>query len=159
MRYKRDKPSVDYATGKQYAPKNIITIVTKRDSWYADKDYVAEGLLDPWIGVPEEKIESNQYPNMQLGDPWFDTKFEGDAKFFMNGQYIKGTWKKEKGSGKPFKFYDQNGAEIAFVPGQIWMHVLPHEQRVSYEDEEELKERLEEEAELGQQSEKPGSGL
>jgi hypothetical protein len=140
------EPSVDMADGQQYAPKNIIGIVTKRDSWLAEKDYVAEGLMDPWDGVPEEKVESNQYPNMQLGDPWFDTVFEGPAKFYMNGQEIKGIWKREKGVGKPFKFYDENGQEIHFVPGQIWMHVLPHGQKVGYEDEEEYQERLEEEA-------------
>ncbi|PID52078.1 MAG: hypothetical protein CR972_03575 [Candidatus Moraniibacteriota bacterium] len=142
-RFRSGEPSIDYASGQQYAPKNIIGIVTKRDAWLAEKDYVAEGLRDPWIGVPEEKIESNQYPNMQLGDPWFDTVFEGKAKFFMNGQYIKGTWKREKGENQPFKFYDENGQEIHFVPGQIWMHVLPHGQKVGYEDEEEYLEAQE----------------
>jgi hypothetical protein len=144
-RFRNEEPIIDYASGQQYAPKNIIGIVAKRDAWLAEKDYVAEGLLDPWVGVPEEKIESNQYPNMQLGDPWFDTVFEGEAKFFMNGQKIDGIWKKEKGNNQPFRFYDENGQEIHFVPGQIWMHVLPHGQKVGYEDEEEYLERLEEE--------------
>ena len=145
-RFYKGKPSIDSASGKQYAPKNIIGIVTKRDSWLAEKDYTAEGLMDPWDGVPADHIESNQYPNMQLGDPWFDTVFEGPAKFFMNGQYIKGTWKRQKGKNQPFKFYDGDGQEIYFVPGQIWMHVLPHGQKVGYEDEEEYKDRMKDEA-------------
>lgn len=145
-RFRDGKPVIDMASGKQYAPKNIIGIVAKRDSWLAEKDYVADGLLDPWQGVPEEKVESNQYPNMQLGDPWFDTVFEGEAKFYMNGQYVEGTWKRSKGNGEPFRFYDEFGQEIHFGPGQIWMHVLPHGQKVGYEDEKEYQERLEEEA-------------
>jgi len=105
-RFRQGEPSIDLASGKQYAPKNIIGIVAKRDSWLAEKDYKAEGLMDPWAGVPEEKIESNQYPNMQLGDPWFDTVFEGEAEFYFNGQEIDGMWKREKGQNQSFKFYD-----------------------------------------------------
>ncbi|MCK4635362.1 MAG: DUF3048 C-terminal domain-containing protein [Candidatus Moranbacteria bacterium] len=148
-RFHKGEPSKDMISGEQYAPKNIIGIIAKRDSWLAEKDYVAEGLLDPWDGVPQEKVESNQYPNMQLGDPWFDTKFEGDAKFYMNGQEYKGTWKREKGQNKPFKFYYEDGSEVHFVSGQIWMHVLPHGQKVGYEDAEEYAERLEDEAAEG----------
>jgi len=145
-RFYKGEPSVDMASGEQYAPKNIIGIVTKRDSWLAEENYVAEGLMDPWDGVPEDHIESNQYPNMQLGDPWFDTVFEGEAEFYMNGQEIEGTWKREKGNNQPFKFYDESGQEIHFVPGQIWMHVLPHGQKVGYEDEEEYQDRIEDES-------------
>lgn len=148
-RFHRGEESKDMISGEQYAPKNIIGIVAKRDSWLAEKDYKAEGLLDPWDGVPQEKVESNQYPNMQLGDPWFDTKFEGEAKFYMNGQEYKGMWKREKGQNKPFKFYHEDGSEVHFVPGQIWMHVLPHGQKVGYEDAEEYAERLEDEATEG----------
>ncbi len=148
-RFRGGEPSIDMASGQQYAPKNIVGIVAKRDSWLAEKDYVAEGLLNPWSGVPEEKVESNQYPNMQLGDPWFDTVFEGEAEFYFNGQEINGTWKREKGNNQPFKFYDESGQEIHFVPGQIWMHVLPHGQKVGYEDAEEYAERLEDEAAAG----------
>jgi len=145
-RFRQGKPSIDMASGKQYAPKNIIGIVTKRDSWLAEKDYKAEGLLDPWDGVPEEKVESNQYPNMQLGDPWFDTVFEGEAKFYFNGQEIHGTWKRKKDKNQSFEFYDENGQEIHFAPGQIWMHVLPHGQKVTYEDEKEYQDRMKDEA-------------
>jgi hypothetical protein len=139
-RFRNGKPSIDLASGEQYAPKNVIGIVTKRDSWLAEKDYVAEGLEDPWQGVPEEKVESNQYPNMQLGDPWFDTVFEGEAEIYFNGQEIDGMWKREKGKNQPFHFYDEDGQEVHFVPGQIWMHVLPHGQKVGYDDEEEYAE-------------------
>lgn len=151
--YKRfifGKPDIDFETKTQYAPKNIITIITKKESWYSEKDYTAAGLEDPWKGVDtyHRKNDNGQYPNMQLGDPWFDTKFEGEARIFMNGAEIKGTWKKEKGVAKGFKFYDKDGDEIYFVPGQIWMHVLGHDKHVSYEDAEEYDERIKDEAAL-----------
>lgn len=139
---------VDFETKKQYAPKNLITIITKKDAWLTDTNYVELGLQDPWDGIDEEykQRDSGQYPNMQLGDPWFDTKFEGDADFFFNGKHIVGTWKREKGLEKPFRFFDEKGEKIRFAPGQIWMHVLGHARKISYEDEQEYNERLTEEA-------------
>ena len=127
---------IDYATGKQYAPKNLITIVTKKDTWLLETDYKGQGLGDPWEGVDDTHSlnDSGGYPNMQLGDPWFDTKFEGEAKFFLNGEEIVGTWKRAKGLANQFEFFDASGEEIHFVPGQIWMHVLGHDQKTSYEE-------------------------
>lgn len=137
LRFIGGDKDVDYATGKQYAPKNLITIITKKDTWLIDIDYKSQGLEDPWEGVDDTHSlnDSGGYPNMQLGDPWFDTKFEGQAEFFLNGENIVGTWKREKGLGNQFQFFDLQGNEIHFVPGQIWMHVLGHDQKISYEDD------------------------
>jgi hypothetical protein len=131
------KPDIDQATKKQYAPKNIITIITKKEAWRTGIDYKAQGVRDPWVGIDEQhrKNDDGAYPNFQLGDPWFDTKFEGPARFFINGQDIKGVWKKKKAVNEPFRFYDDKGEPIKFVPGQIWMHVLGHDKHVSYDDQ------------------------
>ncbi len=147
LRFFDDASDIDYATKKQYAPKNLITIITKKDAWLTDTDYVAQGLKDPWDGTDtaHREREDGQYPNMQLGDPWFDTKYEGEAEFFFNGQHIKGIWKREKGIDEPFQFFDEEGKDIHFAPGQVWMHVLGHSRTVSYEDETEYQERLEDE--------------
>ena len=144
-RYLFGDPSIDYENKEQHSPKNLITIITKKDSWRTDIDYVSQGLQDPWEGIDagHQERDNGQYPNMQLGDPWFDTNFEGPAEFFFNGQHIEGTWKREKGLANPFQFFDENGQEIHFVPGQIWMHVLSHTGGVSYEDQQEHQEALE----------------
>ncbi len=43
----------------------------------------------------------------------------------MNGQEIKGTWKKDKSKlDSKMTFLDSSGQEIKFVPGQIWLEVL-----------------------------------
>ena len=133
------KEDIDQATGEQYAPKNIIGIITKKESWQTEVDYVGQGLKDPWAGInaEQQKRDDGQYSNMQLGDPWFDTKFEGPARFFIDGQDIKGTWKKTKGLGEQFRFYNSKNKPIEFVPGQIWMHVLGHDKHISYDEEPE----------------------
>ena len=136
-KYATPKPDIDQATGEQYAPKNVIGILAKREAWRLDTDYKGKGVQDPWEGIDEEhkKRDDGQYPNFELGDPWFDTRFEGPARFFINGQNIEGVWKKTKGVGEPFRFYDDKGQPIKFVPGQIWMHVLAHSEHVSYDEE------------------------
>lgn len=130
------KIDIDQASKEQYAPKNIITIIAKKEAWDIAVDYKAQGVMDPWEGIDAEHRErdNGQYPNFQLGDPWFDTKFEGPASFFVDGQYIKGTWRKEKGVDKPFRFYNEKDAPIKFVPGQIWMHILGHDKHVKYQE-------------------------
>ena len=128
---------IDQATGEQYAPKNVIGILAKREAWRMEVDYLGQGVMDPWAGIDAEhkKRDDGQYPNFQFGDPWFDTRFEGPARFFINGEDIKGVWKRTKGVDEPFRFYDDKGEPIKFVPGQIWMHVLSHGEHVSYDDE------------------------
>ena len=38
---------------------------------------------------------------------------------------IKGTWKKDKSKiDSKLTFFDSNGEEVKFVPGQIWVEVL-----------------------------------
>jgi hypothetical protein len=70
-------------------------------------------------------VEGEQYNNVQLGDPWFDSVDSGDAFYYMNGQEIKGTWKKDKSKAESkMMFLDGNSQEIKFVPGQIWVDVL-----------------------------------
>lgn len=130
------KEEFDFVTKERVAPKNIIVIQTKRDAFYTETDYVAQGLRDPWIGVDDEHLKNDnaQYPNFQLGDPWFDTVNEGEARFYMNGQEIIGMWKKTRGDKESFKFYDASGQEIHFVPGQIWMEVVMSGKTVKWKE-------------------------
>ena len=93
----------DRNNGKRIAPKNIVVMM-------ANSSQIVDG---------------EQYNNVQVGDPWYDETDSGDAYFYMNGQEIQGTWKKDKTrlDSKLF-FYDANGEEIKFVPGQVWVEVL-----------------------------------
>ena len=90
----------DRNTGQKIAPKNVVVMV-------ADAAPLVAG---------------EQYVNIQLGDPWYDDQDSGVAYFYMNGQQIKGTWKKDKSKVESkLMFIDEQGQEIKFVPGQIWV--------------------------------------
>ena len=96
---------------EKIAPKNIVVVV-------ADAAPLVAG---------------EQYANIQIGDPWYDTKDSGSATFYMNGKEIQGTWKKDKSKvdSKLF-FYDTTGQEIKFVPGQIWVDQVDPGQAVRW---------------------------
>lgn len=132
------EPDVDRNNGQRIAPKNIVVVVAENEQILADVDYTARGVQDPWAGLPAgEKTGptniSGRYNNLQLGDPWFDTKDSGSAKFYMNGKELSGTWKKSRASAdSKLTFYDQSGQEVKFVPGQIWVEVVIPQQEVEW---------------------------
>lgn len=55
----------------------------------------------------------------------------GKAQIFQNGIMIDGTWKKPTQLDREV-FYDENGQEIKFVRGPIWIEVLPAGNVVNY---------------------------
>jgi len=52
-----------------------------------------------------------------------DTIGTGDALVFVKGNMIEGVWKKESIDEKT-RFFDMNGEEIVFSPGNIWIEVV-----------------------------------
>lgn len=103
-------PDVDRNNKQRNAPKNVIVVMAK-----------------------SEQIEG-QYNNIQLGDPWYDQTDSGDAFYYMNGEQLRGTWKKDKSdiNSKLF-FFDESGNEMNFVPGQMWVEVLEPGQALRWE--------------------------
>ncbi|MDO4889357.1 MAG: DUF3048 domain-containing protein [Candidatus Saccharibacteria bacterium] len=49
---------------------------------------------------------------------------EGTAYIFQNGQAIKGTWSKASAASQ-IVFKDEEGNEISFAPGQLWISAIP----------------------------------
>ncbi|EKD58988.1 MAG: PT repeat-containing protein [uncultured bacterium] len=93
----------DRSNKKRIAPKNVVVMI-------ADAAPIKVG---------------EQYANVQIGDPWYDQADSGSAFFYMNGQQYKGTWRKDRNKidSKLF-FLDEQGQEIKFVPGQIWVDII-----------------------------------
>jgi len=125
-----EAPDTDRNSKQRVAPKNVVVLMAESEQISASTDYVGKGLQDPWKNVEEIKktgVESisDRYNNVQIGDPWYDSKDSGEAFFYMNGKETKGTWKKDKSKldSKLF-FYDESGQEVEFVPGQIWVEIL-----------------------------------
>ena len=109
IRYWGGKKDSDRNTGKEVAPKNVVVLFAE--------SYQTEG----------------QYNNLELGDPWYDKKDSGEAFYYINGKEYHGTWKKDKSSSSSkLFFYDSEGKEISFVPGQVWVHVLEPGQRLRW---------------------------
>lgn len=132
-------PDKDRNNGTRIAPKNVVVMVAENEQITADTDYVARGVQDPWAGLPDgEKTGptniSGRYNNLEIGDPWFDTIDSGSAYFYMNGQQIRGSWKKDKSSAdSKLTFFDESGNEVKFVPGQIWVEVMVPGQSFKWE--------------------------
>lgn len=93
----------DRNTKQRIAPKNVVVMI-------ADAAPIKAG---------------EQYVNVQIGDPWFDSADSGSAFYYMNGQQYKGTWKKDKSKiDSKLMFLDESGQEVKFVPGQIWVDII-----------------------------------
>lgn len=91
----------DRNNGERIAPKNIAVLM-----------------------ATSEQIEG-QYNNVELGDPWYDKTESGEAYYYFNGKEYKGKWEKDKSTASSkLLMLDENGADIKFVPGQIWVEVL-----------------------------------
>ncbi len=102
----------DRNNGKRIAPKNVVVLIAQSD----------------------QLVEGEQYNNVQLGDPWFDSVDAGEAHYYMNGTEATGTWKKDKSDAKnKLFFYDASGQEVQFVPGQIWVEILEPGQNLKWE--------------------------
>lgn len=51
---------------------------------------------------------------------------QGAAQIYQGGTVINGTWKKDQATlDSKLTFYDPEGKEIKFLPGKIWVEVVP----------------------------------
>jgi hypothetical protein len=71
----------------------------------------------------------------ELGDYgkhlYYDVIGSGTGIVFQNGVAIDVTWKKAKQADRTI-YSDKSGKEIVFVPGQIWVEILPIGNKVEY---------------------------
>jgi hypothetical protein len=63
-----------------------------------------------------------------------DVQGEGEAKIYQNGEEIKGVWKKTGNySSSKLTFISENGKEIEFTPGKIWIQIVEPNTEVKWE--------------------------
>ena len=65
------------------------------------------------------------------GHVLYDTIGSGKALIFNDGNVIKGTWEKKSRFSRTM-FYDENGDEVKFVRGNIWIHLLSLTNNIDY---------------------------
>jgi hypothetical protein len=102
LREYKGRPHVDMLTGEQHRVKNVVIIF-----------------------VPQEPIPDDPKGRME-----FETTGEGEALLFLDGVLIEGTWEKAA-QDEEIRFLDDEGEEILFNRGNIWIEVLPPDQQVS----------------------------
>ncbi|MCL5410435.1 MAG: DUF3048 domain-containing protein [Patescibacteria group bacterium] len=96
-RFLADSPHVDKISKNQINPKNVVIMTVKRK---------------PTV----TKINETGYDMTTIGS--------GEAKIFIDGKVIKGTWKKPSATDREL-FYDEAGNEVVFNRGQFWICVIP----------------------------------
>jgi hypothetical protein len=62
---------------------------------------------------------------------FYTTEGKGETIVFQNGTVIKGTWSKATRTART-KFTDEDGKEIPFVAGSIWIEIVPEGNTISY---------------------------
>ncbi len=92
-------PHRDELSGPQLAASNLI--IQEVERWSAPTTINEEGFAMKTIGT-------------------------GNALVFIDGKQIKATWKKTGLTDRTL-FFDENGSEIKFIPGQFWYEIAPPE--------------------------------
>lgn len=105
--YKREnggKAHIDKDNGKQLTAKNVIIM-------FADESPANDGY--------------------EGGHILYRLTGEGDALIFQNGKAIKGTWSKDDAESRTI-YSDAAGKEIKMVRGQVFVEILPADNKVTY---------------------------
>jgi len=102
MRFNGGKPHTDMENKEQLWAKNVVILFAEE-----------EGPVDKELHM------------------FYTTEGKGEALVFQNGTVIEGNWSKTTRTSRT-KFTDDNGKEIPFVAGPIWIEVVPEGNTISY---------------------------
>jgi hypothetical protein len=103
--YKRSnggQPHIDFNTQEQISAKNVVVMFTKETGPIDEHKH----MLYTTIGT-------------------------GQASIFLDGKVIEGKWTKKDRTNRTI-FTENNGKEISFNRGPIWIEVLPTTGKVNY---------------------------
>jgi len=102
LRYNNGEELVDSVGGEHFSAKNVVIQFIKE-----------RGPVDKELHM------------------FYTTIGEGDALIFHNGDIIEATWEKETQTSRTV-FYDEEGDEIEFVRGPIWIEAVPTGNEINY---------------------------
>ncbi len=100
----KGRPHLDLLTGEQHHVHNVVVV---------------------W--VPEAPIPDDPKGRLEI-----QTIGEGDALVFRDGLVIPGRWVKETPELE-MRFYDEDGQEIGFNRGNIWIEVVAEDATIEYD--------------------------
>jgi hypothetical protein len=112
----------------QYAPGNRVTYTYLPDERRYARSINDEPMMDAYtekqVKVTNIIVQhAPHYAVEKVGYIIVEFEGKGVAEYFIDGTYIKGTWKKPV-EGKPTTFYDDKGKEIVLLPGNTWIQVV-----------------------------------
>jgi len=102
LRFNGGEPHIDFETKNQITAKNVII-----------------------------QFVSEKGPVDKEGHMFYQTEGEGKAIYFQNGDVWEGKWIKRSQSDRT-RFFKNDGSEMTFVRGEIWVELLPKSAKVSY---------------------------
>jgi len=104
LRYRAGKAEIDRNNNKQIKVKNIVI-----------------------MKVFSEQIEGPDYNDL-------DIEGKGDCQIYQNGDVVDCIWQKDSyPTSSKLYFWDMQGKEITFIPGQTWIELVELEQKVIWE--------------------------
>lgn len=124
------KITIDYSTFSykvEYEYNREKNIYLRSNGGAPQLDYKTKEQLSA-KNVVVQYVKTGLADNIRLT---MDTIGEGGSLVFQDGQMINGTWKKESRTDRT-RFYGENGEEIKFNPGQIWIEIVPTDRTVEY---------------------------
>lgn len=102
LRFNGGKKQIDLANDTQLSTKNLV-ILFARERGPVDRNF----------------------------HMFYKTTGAGDALIFQNGDVIEASWEKDSAMERTM-FTDEDGDEVSFVEGTIWIEVVPYGNDVNY---------------------------
>ena len=104
LRFRAGQPEMDKLSDKQVEAKNIVI-----------------------MRAASRQIEGPYYNDV-------DVEGQGSCQIYQNGKVVECAWQKDKqNQASKLFFYDKNGQEIKFVPGQIWIEIIEPDQKIVWQ--------------------------
>ncbi len=95
LRFQNRRPQLDALDNSQISTKNLILQFVPKEIHLDNEDRLA-----------------------------IETLGQGEMWYFVNGEKISGTWQKPDLTSRTM-YFDENGQEMIFQPGNFWIEVIP----------------------------------
>ena len=132
----RGEASPEFSFWKSQSAYDVSWQYNKEENIYkrfnggqSHKDFLSDQQLTAKVVVIQfsrERTSVDEHKHLI-----YQTIGSGQTIVFQDGEAIKGTWKKESRTTRT-RFFDDDGREISFNRGQIWIEVLPAGNKVTY---------------------------
>ncbi len=118
----------DYSVKWNYDPEtNLYSRFNDPNTSHTDKvttqQIMAKNVIIEYADHSSLRDDKNRIDIETIGT--------GEAKIFLDGQVIEAEWRKSA-SNERTRYYDQDGNEVFFNRGKIWVEVVPESASVEY---------------------------